>query len=120
MSATMRNASDVAGRASAAQNVDVSAAVYGFGMAAAITFLFNTALAWVKDAWAPLNTFMAHLTGHHWITHGLADIAIFLVLGFVLTSARHGQGGNGIRLAMTLIAAAVIAGGGLGLWFLIV
>ena len=52
-----------------------------YGLAAAITVLFNVVLAFVKEAYAPLNTFMAQLTGHHWITHGLADILVFLLLG---------------------------------------
>ena len=46
-----------------------------FGAAAAVVIVFNTALAWIKDAWAPLNDAMAALTGHHWITHGLLDLA---------------------------------------------
>jgi hypothetical protein len=52
----------------------------GFVLAAAITVLFNTALAWAKDAYAPLNTFLQSLTGHHWTTHGLADLLLFLGL----------------------------------------
>jgi hypothetical protein len=102
-----------------ARDTSVSATVSGFGTATAITLVFNTALAWVKDAWDPLNNFMAHLTGHHWITHGLTDVAVFLVLGLVLTARRGGRRGDGIRLAMVLVASGLVAGAGLGFWFLI-
>lgn len=96
-----------------------SSAVIGFGTAAAITVLFNTLLAWVKDAVDPLNTFMASLTGSHWITHGLVDVAVFLVLGIILSLRQIGRHGDGIRLAWQLVAATLLAGGSLSLWFLI-
>ena len=120
MSTTINSPSDVSERNVSANDADVGATVYGFGTAVAVTFLFNTILAWVKDAWPPLNSFMAHLTGHHWITHGLVDVAVFLVLGFIFTSMRHGRAGGGMRLAIMLVGAALLAGGGLGLWFLVV
>jgi hypothetical protein len=120
MSTSLHETTEAPGHGSAGTSeTGVSATVYGFGQAAAITLLFNTVLAWVKDAWDPLNTFMAHLTGHHWITHGLADVIVFVVLGYVLTSRRHGRTGDGVRLAVMLVVAALLAGGGLGLWFLV-
>jgi hypothetical protein len=105
--------------ATGTSDTSVSASVCGFGTAAAITLVFNTVLAWAKDAWDPLNNFMAHLTGHHWITHGITDVAVFLVLGYVLTARRGGQRGNGIRLAIALVVCGLAAGAGLGFWFLI-
>jgi multisubunit Na+/H+ antiporter MnhB subunit len=98
----------------------VSATVIGFGTSAAITIAFNTLLAWVKDAFDPLNTFMAYLTGNHWITHGLVDVVLFFVLGAVLTVARHGRSGDGIRLVLMLLVSTLVAGAGLSVWFLIV
>jgi len=44
-----------------------------FGLSAAITVLFNVILAFIKDSWPALNSFMAMLTGHHWRTHGLTS-----------------------------------------------
>jgi hypothetical protein len=95
----------------------VAAAVAGYGTAAAIAMLFNTGLAWAKDAWAPLADFMTGLTGNPWITHGLADVVLFVVLGAALTSARHGRDGDGLQLAALLVGTAAAAGGGLALWF---
>lgn len=86
-----------------------------FGTAAAVVMVFNTLLAWVKDAYEPLNDAMAAMTGHHWITHGLLDLALFLLIGAVLT--RRGASFGGRAMVTALIAGAVLGGGGLMLWF---
>jgi hypothetical protein len=93
---------------------NVSAA---FGQAAVVAIIFNTLLAWVKDAYDPLNTFMAHLTGHHWITHGLAVLVVFFGLGFYLMSRRSTW--NGMNLVIAVAIACIIGGGGLALWFVV-
>jgi hypothetical protein len=90
-----------------------------FGTSAAITVLFNTVLAWIKDAFEPLNAFMAALTGHHWWTHGLFDLAVFFALGWFLMS-RGTETHLTNRLAVRLAAAVVIAGAGLAGWFVLV
>lgn len=90
-----------------------------FGAAAAVTVLFNVVLAFVKDAYSPLNSFMAHLTGHHWITHGLAAVVLFVALGWLFTARGIPASGLTQGLAITLGAAAVIAGTALGGWFIL-
>jgi len=102
--------------ASSLGTLDQAAAA--FGLSAAITIVFNTVLAWIKDAYDPLNSFMASLTGHHWITHGLADIAVFLVVGAILMQ-RH-VSIDGTKLAVMVAGAVVAGGGGLALWFVLV
>jgi hypothetical protein len=89
-----------------------------FGWSAAIVIVFNTALAWVKDSYDPLNTFMAQLTSHHWITHGLADVILFFLLGWLLMR-RHTAAGLTNALIVSLAVAAVVAGVGLAGWFLL-
>ena len=90
-----------------------------FGLSAAITVVFNVVLAFIKDAYAPLNSFMVSLTGHHWRTHGFADVVVFLVLGAFFLSrsgcGRHLTGGS----AVTLGTAVVLASAALGLWFVL-
>lgn len=54
----------------------------------------DTVLAWMKAA-----------TGHHWITHGVIVLAVFLVLGFVLAATR---GGDGVRVGANGLIAAVV------------
>jgi len=96
----------------------IDGAAAGYGIAAAVTIVFNTLLAWIKDAYDPLNSFMASLSGHHWTTHSVADVAVFLILGAILTTRRVTI--QGARLAMLLAGAAIIGGGGLALWFVLV
>jgi hypothetical protein len=94
-----------------------SAATSGFVLAAAITVLFNTGLAWAKDAYPRLNDFMKSLSGHHWTTHGLADLVVFLGLGFIFMNTRVAEKIDPDRLIGALIGAVAIAGIGLALWY---
>ena len=95
----------------------VDGAVAGYGLAAAIVIVFNTLLAWIKDAYEPLNTLMAQMSGHHWRTHGLVDVLLFLILGFVLTQRNISM--DGYKLAGILVGAIILGGGGLALWFVL-
>ena len=96
---------------------ELDGAAAAFGAAAAGVIVFNTALAWIKDAYAPLNDVMASMTGNHWITHGLIDLVLFLVAGGVLM--RLGAKFNGQGLMIAVIVASLIGGGGLTLWFVL-
>jgi len=93
-------------------------AAAAFGISAVVAILFNTVLAWIKDAYDPLNSFMAALTGHHWITHGLADIAVFVIVGAVLMGRHVSM--DSTKLACLVAGAVIVGGGGLALWFVLV
>ena len=95
----------------------LTAATSGFVLAAAIAVLFNTGLAWAKDAYPQLNDFMKSLSGHHWMTHGLADLVVFLGLGFIFMYTRVAEKIDPDRLIGALIGAVAIAGIGLALWY---
>ena len=93
-------------------------AAAAFGLSAAIAIVFNTVLAWIKDAYDPLNSLMASLTGHHWITHGLADIAVFVIVGVVFM--RRDFSMDGTKLACLVAGSVIVSGAGLALWFVLV
>ena len=90
-----------------------------FALSAAVTIVFNTLLTWGKEAYPPLNTFMASLTGHHWITHGLANVAVFLALGLLFARLGTADHIGAQRPAFVLIAAVFVSGIGLAGWFII-
>ena len=90
-----------------------------FGLSAAITSVFNTLLAWTKDAYEPLNTFMGSLTGHHWTTHGIADVLLFIVLGFALLGTDVPDRVGAKTTITTLVACVVLSGLGLLAWFVL-
>jgi hypothetical protein len=119
MSAALNRAADIENVTARPRGTDgpLDPASSGFGLSAAIVIIVNTVLAWIKDAWDPLNSFMASLTGHHWITHGVFDVVLFVVLGLVLM--RRDLKIDGTTLAAILGAAAIIGGGGLALWFVV-
>jgi hypothetical protein len=102
--------------ATAPESPKLSAGTAGFVLAAAITVLFNTALALAKDASAPLTNFMTSLAGHHWTTHGLADLVLFVGLGFIFANSKAIGKMEPNRLIGILVGAVAIAGLGLTLW----
>ena len=98
-------------------NGSLRPATAGFVLSAAITVLFNTALALAKDVSAPLNKFLASIAGHHWTTHGLFDLVLFAGLGIVFTSTGTAQKIPGGRLVGILIGAVAAASLTLGIWY---
>jgi hypothetical protein len=63
----------------------------------------ETVLAWMK-----------RLTGHHWITHGIFVVVVFVALGWLFSRA---NGGQGIQIPVPrligLLVGAVVVGGAL-------
>jgi hypothetical protein len=90
-----------------------------FGLSAAITVVFNVVLAFVKDSYPPLNSLMAHMTGHHWRTHGLADVILFILLGLFFMSSGMPANGLNNKLVVTVAGAVIAASAALGLWFVL-
>jgi hypothetical protein len=98
-------------------NEKLTRASAGFAMAGSITVLFSTALAWAKDAYHPLNSFMNAVAWHNWITHGLADLVLFIGLGLILSRTNWVERIAPNRLISFLAVAVVVAGAGLFVWF---
>ncbi|MFY9725962.1 MAG: hypothetical protein WB579_09590 [Bryobacteraceae bacterium] len=103
--------------ATAPESPKLTAATSGFVLAAIIAVLFNTALAWTRDAYAPLNDFMKSLTGNPWIAHCLAVLVLFAGLGLVFTKTRAVEKPDAKRLIGALVGAVAVAAFGLVLWF---
>ncbi len=95
----------------------LSPATTGFSLAAAVTVLFNTVLAWAKDLSPALNDFMKSVAGHHWTTHGLADLVLFGGLGAAFTITRTGDSLSATGVTSALLAAVTLAAIGLAAWF---
>jgi hypothetical protein len=91
----------------------------GFALAAAITILFSTALACVKDAYKPLSIFMNSVAWHNWIMHGFVDVILFLALGMTFSKSGVADRIAPHRLISFLVAAVIVAGVGLFVWYAI-
>jgi hypothetical protein len=88
-----------------------------FALAAAITILFNTALACAKDVHRPLSRLMGSVAGHNWTTQGLVDLILFFGLGLVLTKAGWAGRIEPGRLISLVVAAVVVGSVGLVAWY---
>jgi hypothetical protein len=103
--------------ASATEPGGLKTVTKGFALAAAAAILFNTALAWAKDAHAPLQDWMQSVGGHHWTSHGVADLIVFAVSGIVLTRMKAVARMDSGRVIGILLGAVVMAAAGLVVWF---
>jgi hypothetical protein len=88
-----------------------------FALSAAITVLSNTAIACAKDAYSPLKSLMASLSASDWMTQGLADIILFVLLGVILLNTGLPGKITPKRLISFLVVTVVIAGVGLFAWY---
>src|SRR5271170_5596081 len=88
-----------------------------FAMSAAVTALFNTGLAWAKDADHALLVFMNGIAGHNWTTQGIADVLLFVALGLIFRKTGWAEKIAPNRLISFLVVAVVVAGAGLFLWY---
>lgn len=95
----------------------LTVATSSFVLAAAVTVLLSTALAWAKDVSAPLKNFLKGLTGQDWTTHGLIDLLLFIALGLIFMRTKASEKIPPRRLIGGLVVAVGIAGLGLALWF---
>lgn len=72
---------------------ELGAYTRSFGVSFSIVSLLSALLVVVKETNEDtVLAFMKAVTGHHWVTHGLFDVIVFLVLGWVLAKINNGQG----------------------------
>ncbi len=84
-----------------------------FGLSFAIASLFSVVLLILKETnQQTVMAWMKAATSHHWITHTLLDLIVFVVLGLVFAKANNGQGikisSNGLN-AM-IVGAFIVSG----------
>jgi hypothetical protein len=51
----------------------------------AISSIFTSLLVIFKESNEGLKEWMANLTGHHWVTHGVFTILLFVFIGYILS-----------------------------------
>jgi uncharacterized membrane protein YdcZ (DUF606 family) len=82
----------------------------GFGVSFLITSIFNGLLVVAKESYAPLKAWMKSLSGHHWITHGIVVIVLFIVLGYILSKAGLEKKIEADKTSWLVIAGTVLGG----------
>lgn len=82
--------------------------IVGFGISYAIASIFSAILVVFKESTPAVHDFLVAVTGHHWATHGVFNLIIFLVLGYIL-SARNIEMSSD-ALVKTVVGSTVLSG----------
>ncbi len=79
-----------------------------FGISLAVTSIASALLVVAKER-SPTTVLaaMKSATGHHWATHSLCALLLFLAIGFTLTRT---NGGRGPRIATACLVQVVVGG----------
>ena len=78
-----------------------------FGLALAVASIVNSLLVVAKEKSPAVLAGMKNLTGHHWITHSVIVVGLFLLLGAIFARA---NGGQGVRFTVTGLIRTVVGG----------
>ncbi len=81
--------------------------VTGFGIAYSVAVIFNALLMMLKESYPAVHNLMA-VVGHHWVTHGVLDLLVFLILGYII--AARGVQWDGGKLAGWVAGSTILAG----------
>jgi hypothetical protein len=84
-----------------------------FGLSLAITSFLSALLVILKETQEEtVLAWMKTVTVHHWVTHGLINLAVFVVLGIALSKTNNGNGINisSKNLAICIACSVVISG----------
>lgn len=87
----------------------------GFGISFLIASIFNGLLIVAKESYAPLKNLMKSLSGHHWITHGIFVIVLFIMLGYIFSKTDmdkkiDANNTSGLVIAGTVLGGLIIVG----------
>jgi len=90
------------------ENTGLGRYTTSFGVSLGITSLVSALLVVIKElSEDSILAFMKSVTGHHWVTHGLFALLVFVVLGYVLALPNKGQG---IKMAENSVIAVIVGG----------
>ncbi len=100
-------------------NATLDKTTIGFGLSAAVTSILSTLLTVYKEMTPPFLKAMADMTGHHWTTHGVIVIVLFIVLGFVFSGIVKPDSWSAGKLGSTILWSVIIAGVALAAFMLL-
>ncbi len=89
------------------ENTGLSKYTIAFGLSLALASVANGLLVIVKESSPAVQAGMQKLTGHHWITHSVVILALFLSGGWLFAQM---NGGQGVRLTAGRLINTVVRG----------
>jgi uncharacterized membrane protein SirB2 len=81
----------------------------GFGLSLVVTILLNAVILFFKEISTNVMNAMKAALGHHWTTHGVILIVVFVVLGFILSNVKLKTEWNSQRMLKYIIWAVIIS-----------
>ena len=77
-----------------------------FGLSFAITSVLSALLVILKESnEESVLEWMKAATSHHWVTHGLINLIVFVILGWILSRS---QGGQGMKLSVNSLIGCIV------------
>jgi len=94
------------------ENTSLSKRSVAFGIALAVACVVNALIVVVKEKSDGVMAWMKKLTGHHWTTHSVIVVILFLGLGCLLAQVRGGRGINMTAMGLigTVVSGVAVAG----------
>jgi hypothetical protein len=94
------------------EDKDLGRYTASFGVSLGITCMVSALLVILKElSEHSVLVWMKSATGHHWVTHGLFDLVVFVVLGLLLAQANQG---SGITISEKGLVSVIVGGVVLG------
>lgn len=84
--------------------------IIAFGYAFVVAALFNTLLVVTKEEIGPVKAWMADVSGHHWITHGIVVLILFIVVGLYMQEKAARARTNELQMAQWVLWTTVLSG----------
>lgn len=91
----------------------------GFGLATAITIILTALLLVLKETNKGLKGWFASLSGHHWTTHGVLTLLVFVVLGLLLSQLRLEERWDARKLSIIILTATILGSLIMTIFFLV-
>ncbi|OGR14665.1 MAG: hypothetical protein A2277_11145 [Desulfobacterales bacterium RIFOXYA12_FULL_46_15] len=88
------------------ENKGIGKFTVSFGLSFAIISVLSALLVVLKETHEEtVLAWMKSLTGHHWATHGIINLIVFVVLGWILPKLGNGQG---MKISANVLVIAVV------------
>ena len=94
------------------ENPTLSKQSVSFGLSLAVTAVINSLIVVVKEKSDAVMAGMKQVTGHHWTTHTLLVLVLFVFIAWMFGRTNQGQGPSmtAAKLIQTLVSGIVLAG----------
>ncbi len=89
------------------EKTGVSKYTISFGLSLALASVVNGLLVIAKEKSPAIQNGMKQLTGHHWVTHSVLIVGLFLSCGWLFAQAK---GGQGFQLTTSRLIGTLLAG----------